>query len=328
MKAEMLVVFRNSLMFLCIILSALSGFSQAKLPMVKTIPYKIYPRVNEEKPDLPSPFIDRAGAEYVIAVNKEMKFAIIPVSSSNDKGICPQLIIDTEDFPELGKKGLHSEKELDQIETITDWSLDTITLLGRPNGLSQDGFMAQDEDILSVLKGDNHLVKKLGLTHPQLAKPLFHVLNMMDTDLEINRWNMSKHRWENILYFFYNKQKVFVDAGDTKGGQKSIFDDGIMGSFHIHLWREIKPGEMHYLKNHYNHLSDTEFTELKTLLGQIFTGEMEPQFIMRYGFYEGHTNWRTDPIAISFIFGLKSLEELDGIFKGKLYEMLTEHFRK
>lgn len=326
MKTKMLVVFRNSLMFLCIILSALSGFSQAKLPMVKIIPYKIYPKINEEKPDLPSPFIDKNGTEYVIAVNNEMKFAIIPVSLSNDHGFCPQLIIDIEDFPELGKKGLHSEKRLDQIETITGWSLDTITLLGQPNGLSQDGFMAQDEDILSVLKGDNHLVKKLGLTHPHLAKPLFHVLNMMDGDIELNRWNMAKHRWENIPYFYYHKQKVFVDAGDTKGGQKSIFNDGIMGAFHIRIWREFNKHEMIFLENHYSHLSDAKLTELKTLLGQIFTGEMEPQYIMRYGFYEGHTSWRTDPIAISFIFGLKSLEELDGIFKGKLYEVLTEHF--
>jgi hypothetical protein len=47
---------------------------------------------------------------------------------------------------------------------------------------------------------------------------------------------------------------------------------------------------------------------------------------MRYGFYEGHTFWRTDPIAISFIFGLKNLNELDEIFNGKLHTILTGHF--
>ncbi len=49
---------------------------------------------------------------------------------------------------------------------------------------------------------------------------------------------------------------------------------------------------------------------------------MQPQYIMRYGFYEGHTFWRADPIAISFIFGFKSLEELDVIFEGKLFKTL------
>jgi len=47
---------------------------------------------------------------------------------------------------------------------------------------------------------------------------------------------------------------------------------------------------------------------------------------MRYGFYEGHTSYRADPIAIAFIFGLRSLEEIEELFQGKLYKTLTEHF--
>jgi hypothetical protein len=53
---------------------------------------------------------------------------------------------------------------------------------------------------------------------------------------------------------------------------------------------------------------------------------MQPQYIMRYGFYEGHTYWRTDPVSIAFIFGLKDLEEMEEAFPAKLYEMLTGHF--
>jgi len=60
----------------------------------------------------------------------------------------------------------------------------------------------------------------------------------------------------------------------------------------------------------------------------IHTGEMVPYYIMRYGFYEGHTDYRADPIAIAWLFGLKSLEELDEAFEGKLYEALTAHFTK
>ena len=193
-------------------------------------------------------------------------------------------------------------------------------------GLSHSGFMAGDENILSVIRGDNQLVQKLGLTHPKLAKPLFHVLNMMDQDLDLNRWNMARHRWENIQYFFYNDQTVYVDVGDTKGGQKSIFDDNIEGGFHIKLWREFSDDESKFLTNNYGHLTKVQFDTLKTLLSVINTGEIEPQYIMRYGFYEGHTFWRTDPIAISFIFGIINLPDINTRLDSQLYVTLTTHF--
>jgi hypothetical protein len=66
--------------------------------------------------------------------------------------------------------------------------------------------------------------------------------------------------------------------------------------------------------------------ELIGKLSHIMTGEMEPYYVMRYGFYEGHTGYRVDPIAIAFIFGLRSLDEIEIAFPGRLYEMLTMHF--
>ena len=328
MRAKKFFIAFKSWILMFFILSTALCLAQEEIPQVKEIPYKIYPEVNEAKPNLPSPFRDSIGDEYVIAVNKDGKYAIIPVTLGNDDKICKQLIVDEEDFPELVKTGLHSEIKLNQTENITGWSIEKITKLGQPGGLSHDGFMASDEDILSVIKGDNQLVKKLGFTHPQMAKPLFHVLNMMDADLDIDRWNMAKHRWDNIQYFFYNKQKVLVEAHDTKGGQKSIFNDGIEGAFYIKLWREPDPNETKFLEKHYKHLDETEFTRLKTLLYQIETGEIEPQYIMRYGFYEGHTNWRTDPISISFIFGMKSLKELNKLYSGRLDQVLSQHHTK
>lgn len=308
-------------------LSAIPGCSaQDNVVNIDKLPYQIYPQLNDEKPALASPFTDQKGEEYVVAATKDNKYAIVQVTLSNEGRMCRQLEIDTADFPLLGRTGLHAEEHLEQVKTITGRTTHEITSLGRPGGLSQGGFMAEDEDIISVLKGDNRLVRLLELTHPQLAKPLFHVLNMMDADLSLDRWNMARHRWEHITHFFYHSQKVLVDAYDTKGGQLSIFDDSIQGGFHIKLWREFDEREAQYLGDHYGHLSAEELEELKSLLSFMNTGEMEPQYIMRYGFYEGHTFWRTDPIAISFIFGFKSLEELDEIFEGRLYEILTEHF--
>lgn len=285
--------------------------------------FVFYPEVNDKRPDLPSPFISEEGEEYITAITKEGKYALIRATPGNDWGICKQLIVDTVDFPELAQTGLHSEDRLNKLKTITGWSLDTVTELGRPGRLSQGGFLAEEETILSVLKGDNELVSRMSLSHPQLARPLFHVLNMMDTDLELNRWNMAIHQWDNIRAFYYNGQKVQIEAHDTKGGQRSIFNDGIQGAFFMIIWRDLSEAEHQFLKERYAHLSNEQMEAFITRLSKFTTGEMQPQYIMRYGFYEGHTFWRVDPAAMAFIFGFKSLEELDGIFEGKLDEVLA-----
>ena len=61
-------------------------------------------------------------------------------------------------------------------------------------------------------------------------------------------------------------------------------------------------------------------------LSFINSAEMEPYYIQWYGFYEGHTFWRTDPLASAFIFGLKSIEEMERAFPGRLYQVLTTEF--
>jgi hypothetical protein len=57
-------------------------------------------------------------------------------------------------------------------------------------------------------------------------------------------------------------------------------------------------------------------------------GEMVPYYIMRYGFYEGHTDYRADPVAVAWIFGLKSLEQIEAVFPGRLEDVLTQHFTR
>jgi len=56
------------------------------------------------------------------------------------------------------------------------------------------------------------------------------------------------------------------------------------------------------------------------------TGEMQPFYIYRYGFYEGHTSWRINPIAIALMFGLKPIEEIEAAFAGQLPRVLKQHF--
>jgi len=290
--------------------------------------YALYPKTLETKPEIPSPYITAEGLETVTGITKDKKYAIVPVTIENSEEKGQQLYVDSLDFPALAKNGLHSDIELEQTKRITGRSIAEITRLGRPGGLSGDGFMAADEDIISVLFGDNRLVRKLQLTHPDLARPLLHIWNMMQLDLELGRWNMAHHAWENMLYLIYNNKTVSLEAHDTKGGQLSIFDDGIDGAFWIVIKRTPDKKEMAFLRQRYAHLSPEQMDTMIKLLSEILTGEMEPMYIMRYGFYEGHTGWRTDPVSIAFIFGLKTIEEIEACFPGRLDKILTTHYTK
>jgi hypothetical protein len=290
---------------------------------------KLFPYEYDRLIDLPSPFRLNDGIEILMGFTKDKKVTLVPVTVENGKsyvyaksGKGKQLEVDARDFPVLAKTGLHSEMELDQTQEITGRSVSKITEIGRPGRSSSAGFMSSDEDIISVLKGDNRLVKKLGLTHPQMARPLFHVWNLILKTREVERF------WGKIGFFLYNGRKVFYEAGRTRGWQESIFNDEIYGGFQIKIWRELEEKEKDLLDQDYAHLSDDQRSELIEKLSRLFTGEMEPYYVMRYGFYEGHTEYRVDPIAIAFVFGLRDLREIEGAFQKNLYEALTEHFTR
>jgi len=207
---------------------------------------------------------------------------------------------------------------------ITGIPISVITYIGRPNGFSGAGFMADDEDIISVLKGDNYLVKKMSLTHPQLAKPLFHVWNIILKEIELGKFK----RFSSIQHFFYNGGKVLLKAESAKGWQISIFQDEIQGRFDLYIRHEMSLAEKSFLKERHPNLSTHQISELENKLSSIHFSEMMPYYIMRYGFYEGHTDYRCDPIAIAYIFGLKSIEEIAAAFQGNIYKTLTDHFTK
>jgi hypothetical protein len=295
---------------------------------------KLFPNTFDDLPDIPSPFTTKGGMEVVVAFMKNKKYALIPVTVANGPlnlqygaekiGKGKQLKVDADDFPTLAKTGLHSEKELDQTRSITGKSITEITRIGRPEASSAAGFMSHDEDIISVLKGDNRLVQKLGLTHPQMAKPLFHVWNLILKEYELG--NMGRY-WDNIQYVLYNGLKIrFGEVHPMRGFQESIFNDEIKGAFQINFYRELSEKEKSLLRKKYSHLNKEQTADFIKKLSRILMGEMEPYYVMRYGFYEGHTSYRVDPIAIAFIFGLRSLEEIENAFEGSLNKALTEHF--
>ena len=117
-----------------------------------------------------------------------------------------------------------------------------------------------------------------------------------------------------------------LTAHGTKGWQISIFQDEIQGSFDIAVQSELSAQEKSFLRDKYPLLTAEQMTLLIEKLSVIHFSEMLPYYIMRYGFYEGHTDYRSDPIAIAFIFGLKSLAEIESAFHGNLDKVLTNHF--
>ncbi len=296
---------------------------------------KFFPHTYDQCPELPSPYTMEDGTEIVVAHTKDNKFTLLPVTVDKGEPLGYRerewdkiriLEVDVEDFPTLARTGLHSEIELDYTRWITGRSIAEITDSGRPGGSSGEGFMSQEEDIISVLKGDNRLVKKLRLTHPQMAKPLFHVWNII-------RWVSYTSRSagrsiDSIDYFLYNKRKVSLIRGGGRGWQSSIFNDEILGMYHIEFCIELDEDEKAFLQERYSNLSNEQMTDFLITLSYIHTGEMVPFYIMRYGFCEGHTGYRADPIAVSLIFGLRSLEEIEKAFEGNLHKALTEHFTR
>jgi hypothetical protein len=186
--------------------------------------------------------------------------------------------------------------------------------------------MGQEEDIISVLKGDNRLVKTLGLNHPQLAKSLFHVWNMIRFVSYTSR--NAGRSIGSIDYFLYNRRKVRLIRAGGRGWQNSIFNDEILGMYHIEFCIELDEDEKAFLHKKYSDLNNEQMTDFLKTLSHIHTGEMVPFYIMRYGFYEGHTGFRADPIAVSLIFGLRSLKEIEKAFEGNLFKALTKHFTR
>ena len=173
--------------------------------------YPLYPKELAQRPELPSPWVTDDGIEVLIAHIKSGDFALIPVTVENGSplvysyriddlfGKDQQLHVDEGDFPTLARTGLHSESELDAKEMITGFPVSLINYIAHPGRFSYDGFIAADEDIITVLKYDNRRVRDLGLTHPQMARPLFHVWNVILKEIELGNWRRS---WDIIWSSF------------------------------------------------------------------------------------------------------------------------------
>lgn len=290
--------------------------------------YPRYPGTVAMLPELPSPLPYLDGSEWLVVRVESGRYSVVPVTVENGLplnykkgqwGKGRQRAVDEIDFPALAQTGLHSDEQLAQTQTITGRSVAEITRRGRPEALSGAGFLARDEDIISVLRGDNRLVQKMGLTHRQLARHLFYLWNLVVE-------TKGNERRFTVLSVLYDDKWIEFRAEGTKGWQESIFDDEILGTYQFDVARALEPEEKAFLAEKYANLTPEQMGELIEKLTRLHTGEMVPYYVMRYGFYEGHTSYRADPIALARIFGLKSLQQIEAAFPGRLYEVLTARF--
>ena len=283
--------------------------------------YPLYPATTEACPDLDSP-LDADGREYVIIELRDGTFGLADVTRADH----PEQIRADDEFPHLAATGLHDPAHLAALTHLNDRPLADIDRDARPGALSEDGFMAADESVVAVMAGDDRLVRAMDLAHPDLARPLWHIWNLVQTDLRLGRWSTARHRWDNVRRLKYNGLWVTVDAHDTKGGQRSPFGDGLDGGFWMVFWRPVPVAEQEWLHERYGQHGPERWNELLGRLTRVYTGEMEAFFITRYGFYEGHTDWRVDPPGLAWLFGLRTLRELEAAFPGELDEALLDHW--
>jgi hypothetical protein len=281
----------------------------------------LYPATTTTCPDLESP-LSVDGREYVVVELADGSFGLVDVTRSDHP---EQLQVDHE-FESLAATGLHDQNQLATLTRLNDRPLSEIDSDARPGGLSEDGFIAPDETVAAVIAGDDRLVRAMGLTHADLARPLWHIWNLVQTDLELGRWNMAEHRWDNIRRLKYNGHWISLEVHDTKGGQRSPFGDGLEGAFWMVFWRPVPVPEQEWLHARYGHHGPTAWNELVGRLSRLHIGEMEAFYITRYGFYEGHTDWRVDPLGTAWLFGLRTFDELEAAFPGALDRVVLEHW--
>jgi len=172
--------------------------------------------------------------------------------------------------------GRNTTDKIVSLNVINSLSIQQLEALMRPgvygggrrdsHGISDAGFLGEDESLLQVMAMDNNFVLSRGLTHQQIASPLLYAMNFYEKGFGNS--------------FLFNNVEYKIDATSYRGSQESPFYDGTY--------------------------SDTNFWVTNTQTGKTigFSG-LIPEMIQRYGFYEGRgTSYRLEPQDIIELFAL------------------------
>lgn len=160
--------------------------------------------------------------------------------------------------------GINTSDQIRTLQQLVGTSIEDLEAHMKPGRDSMAGFLGEDESLLEVLAQDNDFVLSHGLTHQELAKQLKFAE-------EVRQRGLGNE-------FEYNGRRYHIKVMQTRGYQRSPFDDGTKTDSDIRI---------------------TNLTNGATLRCSCLLKDM----IERYGFYEGRgTGYRLEPADILEVF--------------------------
>lgn len=202
----------------------------------------------------------------------------------------------------VSEKGLDGTKnpfveEIEHKQTIGGIPVETIEQKMRPGEMSRSGFIDNDQKLVDVLKSDQDLVNKLGLTHKQIVEPLQiahnqHVISSCEDprwEYEVRTPDGNTERQKRVVDIVYHGKTYKLSGKTYRGVQMTPF----LLDTRKTDWRDST-----------NTASDLTITDPETGHELNFSGLLV-HLIRDYGFYEGNTRYRVGPEEIASFFGLK-----------------------
>jgi hypothetical protein len=156
------------------------------------------------------------------------------------------------------------------------------------SGSGFGGFLKPGESLLEVMTQDNDYVQGQRLTHQDVAKPLFQMLNAF-----FKAMKEGASPYDTFYFRLHGKTYGYIVFGFPMG-QCCPFNDGI-----------IIPGQNFLVKEFDGEPQRLDLRDETSLKCKTFTfAWLHPYMIARYGFYEGNVDFRKDPKKIVDFFGL------------------------
>lgn len=173
--------------------------------------------------------------------------------------------------------GVNSSDLIRKIQTLNGKSIEDLNRSGKryPN---MTPMLGEGDDLRELLIRDNDYVLSRGLTHQDVAAPLFYVFNLWSFVYKSSSLGAVKP-----LSFRYRGQQFSIDLRSySLGTVGSLFSDGTSSRAY-----------------------DLELTNDQTGRKMRFSA-LHPYMISRWGFYEGGKDYRLDPADIISMFSLST----------------------
>lgn len=215
---------------------------------------------------------------------------------------------------------------LDSLTHLNGVPIATIEARAKPGGWSTGGFIGRDETFLGVLQRDWKTISLLGLTHTEMADHLrtiragaraFYGEQSGVTSYDYTQFPGMKALVEGMhgASFVHRPQTIRVTVETYGGHQEDIFKTG--GRMQLNQG-VVVDSEWNWCR---------DFVYQNTTTGQKITvpyGLFE--YIRRYGFYEGTTAYRVDPLQLISVITGERREDIQMFLQMREVEALIPKF--